>query len=43
MKTLFKIEQASVKLIEIIFGFSGRNMNLDCFNTVCTEPQTYIQ
>jgi len=26
LKTLFKIEQASVKLIEIISGFSGRNL-----------------
>jgi len=30
MNRLFKIEQASVKLIEIISGFSGRNFKLDC-------------
>jgi len=31
------MEQASVKLIEIIPGFSGRNFKLDCLNTVCTD------
>jgi len=36
LKRLFKIEQPSVKLIEIIYGFSGRNFKLDCLNTVCT-------
>jgi len=37
LKRLFKIEQASVKLIEIILGFSGRNFKLDCLNTVFTD------
>jgi len=37
LKRLFKIEHASVKLIEIISGFSGRNFKLDCLNTVCTD------
>jgi len=37
LKRLFKIEQASVKLIEIIPGFSGRNFKLDCLNTVFTD------
>jgi len=42
LKRLFKIEQASVKLIEIIPGFSGRNFKLDCLNTVCTDIYIYI-
>jgi len=29
LQRLFKIEQASVKLIEIISGFSGRNFKLN--------------
>jgi len=33
------MEQASVKRIEIISGFSGRNFKLDCLNTVCTDTQ----
>jgi len=38
MKRFFKIEQASVKLIEIISRFSGRNFKLlDCLNTVYTD------
>jgi len=37
LKKLFKIEQASVKLIEMIPGFSGRNFKLDCLNTVFTD------
>jgi len=40
LKMLFKIEQASVTLIEIITVFSGRNFKLDCLNTVFTD--TYI-
>jgi len=36
LKRVFKIEQESVKLIEIIPGFSGRNFKLDCLNTLCT-------
>jgi len=39
LKRLFKMEQASVKRIEIISGFSGRNFKLDCLNTVCTDTQ----
>jgi len=31
------MEQASVTLMEIILGFSGRNFKLDCLNTVCTD------
>jgi len=34
LKKLFKIEQASVKLIELIPGFSGRNFKLDCLNSL---------
>ena len=37
LKRLFKNDQASVKLIEIISGFSGRNFKLDCLNTVFTD------
>jgi len=37
LKRLFKIEQASVKLIEIIPGFSGRNFKLDSLNPVFTD------
>jgi len=39
LKRFFKIEQASVKRIEIIPGFSGRNFKLECLNTVCTDTQ----
>jgi len=39
LKRLFKIEQASVKRIKIIPGFSGQNLELDCLNTVCTDTQ----
>jgi len=37
LKRRFKIEQASVKLIEIIPVISGRNFKLDCLNTVFTD------
>jgi len=37
LKMVFKIEQASVKLIEITIVFSGRNFKLDCLNTVFTD------
>jgi len=37
VKRFFKIEQASIKLIEIIPVFSGRNFKLDCLNTICTD------
>ena len=40
LKRLFKIEQASVKLIEVIPGFSGRNFKLDCLSTVFTDKYT---
>jgi len=37
LKRLFEIEQASVKFIEIIPDFSGRNFKLDCLNAVFTD------
>jgi len=37
LKSLFKIEQASVKLIEMISGFSDRNFKLYYLNAVFTD------